>query len=391
MIILEHMGKSAHFKEIIHSILVVILAFSLTGCFLFGGGGGGGSLRSEGQVDKALERFRDGKESGLKDLIQTFQDPEVPTQVRTVAAVALSRAGHPEANLALIKGIGELADLDLEFFASIANALGATGDPNAVNALKEGLSASRKSYAALRDAFLRAMQQTSDIGSIEALMDALQSSKEDYYSVQKIVSETLGSLGDDRVVPALMAIAKDTDMDIAVRSHAVDILGKKNDPNLVPFLLEMLNDPRSQEQVRDFALQAAAEIKDSQIILLLLEAFQAGRQEYMALTSALTQALGELGDVRAAPTLVKIARDKDINPIVRRNAIENLRNINNPNVVVDLIELMYDVENYILYDVVYRTVKELGGDEAVKALRAASAGAQRDAVDNLKRKTITGF
>ena len=44
-----------------------------------------------------------------------------------------------------------------------------------------------------------------------------------------------------------------------------------------------------------------------------------------------------------------------------------------------------------IYDVVYRTVKELGGDEAVRALRAASAGAQRDAVDNLKRKTITGF
>ena len=71
--------------------------------------------------------------------------------------------------------------------------------------IKEGLSASRKSYAALRDAFLRAMRATSDIGSIEALMDALQSSKEDYYSVQKIVSETLGNLGDDRVVPALMA------------------------------------------------------------------------------------------------------------------------------------------------------------------------------------------
>ena len=373
-------------------IFISLIALLFQGCFLFGGGGGSGeSAKSEGQVEKALSKFREGKEEGLNTLIQTFQDPEVSTEVRTAAAVALSRAKHPEANLALIKGLGELSELNIEFYVSIADALGATGDPNAVNALKEGLAGSRKRYAVLRDALLRSMANTSDIASIEALMDALQSSKEDLYQVSKIVSETLGSLGDDRVVPALMSIAKDPDADIAVRSRAVELLGKKKDPNLVPFLLEMMNDPRSQAQVRDFALQAAAEIKDAQVILLLLEAFQQGRKEYLSLTNALTQALGEVGDVRAAPTLVKIARDKDLNPLVRRNAIENLRKINNPNVVLDLIEMMYDVDNYVLFDAVYRTVKELGGEEAVKSLRAASASAQKDAVENLKRKEITGF
>ncbi|MCH8305208.1 MAG: HEAT repeat domain-containing protein [Candidatus Marinimicrobia bacterium] len=373
-------------------IFISLIAVLLQGCFLFGGGGGSGeSATSEGQVEKALERFRDGKEEGLNTLIQTFQDPEVNTDVRTAAAVALSRANHPEANLALIKGLGELSELNIEFYVSIANALGETGDPNAVNALKEGLAGSRKRYAVLRDALLRAMANTSDIASIEALMDALQSSKEDLYLVSKTVSETLGSLGDDRVVPALMSIAKDADTDIAIRSRAIEILGKKKDPNLVPFLLEMMNDPRSQAQVRDFALNAVADIKDAQVILLLLEAFQQGRQEYQSLTNALTKALGEVGDVRAAPTLVKIARDKDLSPLVRRNAIENLRKINNPNVVLDLIELMYDVDNYILFDEVYRTVKELGGEEAIKSLRAASASAQKDAVDNQKRKEITGF
>ena len=373
-------------------IFISLIALLLQGCFLFGGGGGSGeSATSEGQVEKALERFRDGKEEGLNTLIQTFQDPEVNTDVRTAAAVALSRANHPEANLALIKGLGELSELNIEFYVSIANALGETGDPNAVNALKEGLAGSRKRYAVLRDALLRAMANTSDIASIEALMDALQSSKEDLYLVSKTVSETLGSLGDDRVVPALMSIAKDADTDIAIRSRAIEILGKKKDPNLVPFLLEMMNDPRSQAQVRDFALNAVADIKDAQVILLLLEAFQQGRQEYQSLTNALTKALGEVGDVRAAPTLVKIARDKDLSPLVRRNAIENLRKINNPNVVLDLIELMYDVDNYILFDEVYRTVKELGGEQAIKSLRAASASAQKDAVDNQKRKEITGF
>ena len=373
-------------------VFISLTALLFQGCFLFGGGGGGGeSAKSEVQVEKALAAFREGKEEGLNTLIQTFQDPEVSTEVRTAAAVALSRAKHPEANLVLIKGLGELSELNIEFYVSIADALGATGDPNAVNALKEGLAGSRKRYAVLRDALLRSMAKTSDVASIEALMDALQSSKEDLYQVSKTVSETLGSLGDDRVVPALMAIAKDHDTDIGVRSRAVELLGKKKDPNLVPFLLEMMNDPRSQAQVRDFALNAAAEIKDAQVILLLLEAFQQGRKEYLSLTSALTKALGEVGDVRAVPTLVKIARDKDLNPLVRRNAIENLRNINNPNVVLDLIELMYDVDNYVLFDEVYRTVKELGGEEAVKSLRAASASAQKNAVENRERKVITGF
>ena len=373
-------------------LFISLTALFFQGCFLFGGGGlDGQSAKTEGQVEKALSEFREGKESGLLILIHTFQDPEVPTEVRTAAAVALSRAKHPEANLVLIKGLGELSELNIEFYVSIADALGDTGDPNAVNALKEGLAGSRKRYAVLRDALLRSLSKTSDIASIEALMDAIQSSKEDLYQVSKTVSETLGSLGDDRVVPALMAIAKDPDMNIGVRSRAVELLGKKKDPNLVPFLLEMMNDPRTQAQVRDFALNAAAEIKDAQVILLLLEAFQQGRKDYLSLTSALTRALGEVGDVRAAPTLVRIARDKDLNPLVRRNAIENLRKINNPNVVLDLIELMYDVENYILFDEVYRTVKELGGDEAVKSLRAASATAQKNAVEDQKRKEITGF
>ena len=373
-------------------LFISLTALFFQGCFLFGGGGlDGQSAKTEGQVEKALSEFREGKESGLLILIHTFQDPEVPTEVRTAAAVALSRAKHPEANLVLIKGLGELSELNIEFYVSIADALGDTGDPNAVNALKEGLAGSRKRYAVLRDALLRSLSKTSDIASIEALMDAIQSSKEDLYQVSKTVSETLGSLGDDRVVPALMAIAKDPDMNIGVRSRAVELLGKKKDPNLVPFLLEMMNDPRTQAQVRDFALNAAAEIKDAQVILLLLEAFQQGRKDYLSLTSALTKALGEVGDVRAAPTLVRIARDKDLNPLVRRNAIENLRKINNPNVVLDLIELMYDVENYILFDEVYRTVKELGGDEAVKSLRAAPATAQKNAVEDQKRKEITGF
>ena len=373
-------------------LFISLTALFFQGCFLFGGGGlDGQSAKTEGQVEKALSEFREGKESGLLILIHTFQDPEVPTEVRTAAAVALSRAKHPEANLVLIKGLSELSELNIEFYVSIADALGDTGDPNAVNALKEGLAGSRKRYAVLRDALLRSLSKTSDIASIEALMDAIQSSKEDLYQVSKTVSETLGSLGDDRVVPALMAIAKDPDMNIGVRSRAVELLGKKKDPNLVPFLLEMMNDPRTQAQVRDFALNAAAEIKDAQVILLLLEAFQQGRKDYLSLTSALTKALGEVGDVRAAPTLVRIARDKDLNPLVRRNAIENLRKINNPNVVLDLIELMYDVENYILFDEVYRTVKELGGDEAVKSLRAASATAQKNAVEDQKRKEITGF
>ena len=57
-------------------IFISFIALLLQGCFLFGGGGGSGeSATSEGQVEKALERFRDGKEEGLNTLIHTFQDP----------------------------------------------------------------------------------------------------------------------------------------------------------------------------------------------------------------------------------------------------------------------------------------------------------------------------
>jgi len=51
-------------------IFISIIAFLFQGCFLFGGGGGNGeSARTEGEVEKALSDFRDGKEAGLIKLL----------------------------------------------------------------------------------------------------------------------------------------------------------------------------------------------------------------------------------------------------------------------------------------------------------------------------------
>lgn len=340
-------------------------------------------------VESALVDYRKGKKDKLKDLIDILENKDNPAEVRIAAAEALGETRDPGAIIALIKTVKELQKLSIQLEIAAVRILGETKNPSATEPLLEVLSSSREKYREIRNTILAAVQKTSDEKTVIALIEAIEESKEDFYLLQKNVSRALAAIGDEKAVPALINIAKDEDIDITVRSRAIEILGAKKDPDLVPFFLDMLSSPKTQLQVRDFALQAVKDVKSEKLILLLLEAFQQGRDEYLQLTNALAAALGALGDVRAAPTLVKIAKDKNLNFQVRKTAISNLKKLQNPNIVMDLLEMMRDPDNYLFYDVVYETIKELSGERGIEALREAEADAQAQYYQKFRRRAPT--
>ena len=45
---------------------------------------------------------------------------------------------------------------------------------------------------------------------------------------ERLLTETMGALDNDQVIPILTQIAKDPKINIGVRNQAVEILGKKN-------------------------------------------------------------------------------------------------------------------------------------------------------------------
>jgi len=60
-----------------------------------------------------------------------------------------------------------------------------------------------------------------------ALLDLYQVSKNNFNRTEKLLTETLGALGTDEVVPILTQISRDTNVNLGIRNRALEILGKK--------------------------------------------------------------------------------------------------------------------------------------------------------------------
>jgi len=235
-----------------------------------------------------------------------------------------------------------------------------------------------------RNSLLLALHQLPDEKIILPLIEIMEYSKEDFYAIQSLISEMLGAMNDERVVPVLMHIATDEETDITLRSRVIEILSEKNDPTIADTFAELLGDPSSQLMVRDFALKAIDDVEDEKLILALLESHQRNKTDYQQLLGVLVGALAEFQDARAIPTLLEIVTDKTVPPGLRKKAALNLVQIADRPTMDSLIDLMHDKENYFLFAVIENLVKEKGSEEDLQKLREASWEAQKETLFNLE-------
>ena len=69
------------------------------------------------------------------------------------------------------------------------------------------------------------------------LVELYEISRTNHNRMNEILALTLGSIGDDKVIPILMEIANNTDLSMNVRSQAIDVLSKKNSSDLVDYFI----------------------------------------------------------------------------------------------------------------------------------------------------------
>ena len=103
-------------------------------------------------------------------------------------------------------------------------------NPKAANALVRSMRKMEKRTNEVHIALVKSLNRVRTKDQILALLDLYEVAKSNMARTERLLTETMGAIGSDQVVPVLTSVARDPKINIGIRNKAVEILGKKN-PN----------------------------------------------------------------------------------------------------------------------------------------------------------------
>ena len=312
-------------------------------------------------IENLSTAFSEGKLQALEEMIAIYDDTNQPFDVRIAAGKALAETHHPTALNAISKTVGDAAALDVTFMiASIELLAEFRDDPRAADAMVNAMNKVEIKTNSLQMALIQNLNRVRTKDQVLALLDLYEVSRNNFNRTERLLTETLGALGTDEVVPILTKISRDPDVNLGIRNRALEILGKKDPSQVAGAFAELLGDPQTNLEVQDFALNTMKGVKEENLILALLQTYRSGKDQYYNLLTTLLEALGEFNDPEIRRAVKEIAMNDAYPQEIRIKAIEKLSDLGDANVIPDIIPILSDPGQYKLHSAVIETVKNLG-------------------------------
>ena len=312
-------------------------------------------------IENLSTAFSEGKLQALEEMIAIYNDTNQPYDVRMAAGVALAETQHPTALNALSDAVGEAAALDVTFMIGSIELLAQfRDDPRAADAMISAMNKVEEKTNELELSLVRNLNKVRTKDQVMALLDLYEVSRSNFNRTEKLLTETLGALGTDEVVPILTQISRDPFVKLGIRNRALEILGKKDPSQVAGAFAELLGDPETNLEVRDFALNTMRGVKEESLVLALLQTYRTGKDQYYNILNTLLEALGEFDDPEIRKAVIEIAMNDGYPLEIRIKAIENLEDISDESVVPSLLPILSDYNQYKLHPAVIQTVKNLG-------------------------------
>ena len=199
-----------------------------------------------------------------------------------------------------------------------------------------------------------------DVRMVEPLIKALE---DEDSGVRNLAANTLGKIGDKRAVEPLIKELGDGN------SSAAKALGEIGDTRAVEPLINTLGD--DEGDVRYYAVEALGKIGGGRAVEPLI-GMLGDDKEYVRMVAAM--ALGGIGDERAVEPLIKALEDDDVD--VRLNAVEALG--------ATALDQQEICEDYGIVSYLYDALESEDEDRAVRS-------AAKDALENLGREFEEDF
>ena len=353
-----------------HINILLLAIFLLQGCSTLKGLFGKKSIGDPNdpdflnRVQELKSAYRGGNIRALDELIEVYQDPDLHAKLRVAAGKTLAQTQHPRALHAISEMVATTTALDYTLLNESINMLGMFNEnPKAANALVRSMRTMEKRTNEVHIALVKSLNRVRTKDQILALLDLYEVAKSNMSRTERLLTETLGAIGSDQVVPVLTSVARDPKINIGIRNKAVEILGKKNPTDVAIAFAELLGDPNTNLEVREFALNTMKGVKEENLVLALLNTYNMGKTQYYSLLNTMLAALGEFDDPEVKKAVIEIAHSNDYPTDIRKKAIDNLAAFNDPSVVDGLLPMLEDKENYIYYDNIINMVYALGEEK----------------------------
>ena len=345
--------------KILFKLSIRKLLFFITGVILISGCARFSQYALE-DVEKQRLKSKNGDEKALQLLTEMYKDNNQSYEVRLAAMRALSESRDPKVIHDIQGTVRSASLIELDLMKEAIKILISFQDISSTDSLIAALNATEAKTNEIRTDILSAIGEIGTKDEVILLIKLYEVSKRSNAQMNNLLTTSLGKIGDDKVIPILMEIAKNKNLPVNVRSRAVDVLSKKQAPELVDFFVEMLGDPVSRDKVNEFAFDVMGEMPEERMLMALLEAYQVGRHKYYSLLNTIINSLDNFDNPEIKSLYLEIAQTKDFPSNIRLKAFRGLTRFSDPEVVDGIVELLNDPENYIYYNEIVGMLHEFG-------------------------------
>ena len=311
-------------------------------------------------VEKQRLKFKNGDEKALRLLTEMYQDHNQSFDVRLAAIRALSESRNPTVISEIQSSVRNASLIEMDLMKEAIQILIGYHELSSTDTLIAALTATEKKSMEIRTAILNAIGENGTKDEVQLLIKLYDVSKRSNAQMNSLLTTTLGKIGDEKVIPILMEIAKNKNLSVGIRSRSVDILAEKQAPELVDFFIEMLGDPVSRDKVNEYALNVLGEFSEERMILALLEAYQTGRHKYYSLLNTVINSLDNFDNPELKSIYLDIAQTQNFPSNIRLKAFKGLTRFSDPEVVDGVVELLNDPANYVYYNEIIGMLYDFG-------------------------------
>ena len=351
-------------------IFILSIIFTLQSCSMVKGLFGKKSIGDPNDPDflntvqELKSAYREGNVQALDDLIEIYEDPDLHVKLRVAAGKTLAQTEHPRALHSISEMVATTTALDYALLKESIKMLGMFEEnPKAADALVRSMRKMEDKTNEIHITLVKNLMRVRTKDQILALLDLYEVAKSNMSRTERLLTETMGAIGNDQVIPILTQVAKDPKINIGVRNRAVEILGKKKPDDVAVAFAELLGDPNTNLEVREFALNTMKGVKEENLVLALLNTYNMGKTEYYSLLNTMLAALGEFDDPEVKKAVIEIAHSNDYPMDIRKKAIDNLAAFNDPSVLNGLLPMLENKDNYVYYDNIINMVYKLGEEK----------------------------
>ena len=191
------------------------LLFFITGIILISGCARFSQYALE-DVEKQRLKFKNGDEKALRLLTEMYQDHNQSFDVRLAAMRALSESRNPMVISEIQSSVRNASLIELDLMKEAIQILIGYHELSSTDTLIAALTATEEKSMEIRTAILNAIGKNSTKDEVQLLIKLYDVSKRSNVQMNGLLTTTLGEIGDEKVIPILMEIAKNKNLPVSI-------------------------------------------------------------------------------------------------------------------------------------------------------------------------------